>query len=129
MSAILGPPFWILKIRCRISNQRPQKPWSTELCKNRWLSNILGPPFWIPKNRCQIRNQRPQKPWSTELCENRWISIRPPYGVRNFEFRKSDVKFIISHPESFSVQSFAVIVWFFKITCPTYWISAILRRV
>ena len=67
------------------------------------MSSILGPPFWIPKIWCQIRNQQPQKPWSTKSHDNRWVSniLCPPYWVRHFEFRKSDIKFIISHPESF----------------------------
>ena len=34
MSAILGPPFWILKIRCQIHNQPPLKLLSTEFCGN-----------------------------------------------------------------------------------------------
>ena len=70
MSAILGPPGWIPKIRCRIRNQRIQKPWNTELCENRWLSKILCPPFWIPKIRCQIHNQPLRKLLSTEFCGN-----------------------------------------------------------
>ena len=41
--------------------------------------------------------------------------LGPPYWVRHFEFRKSDVKFIISDPKSFRVQSFAEIVWFPKL--------------
>ena len=77
------------------------------------MSAILGPPFWKIEIRCQIRNQWPQKPWSTKFHENRWVLkiLCPPYWVRHFEFRKSDVKFIIRGPKSFWVQSFAEIVW------------------
>ena len=70
MSAILGPPFWISKIRYQIRNQRPQKPWSTKFHENRWLSKILCSPFWIPKIRYQIHNQPPRKLLSTEFCGN-----------------------------------------------------------
>ena len=81
------------------------------------MSAILDPPFWKMGIRCQIRNHRPQKPWSTKFHENRSIYkiLCPPYWVRHFEFRKSDVKFIISDPKSFRVQSFAEIVWFPKL--------------
>ena len=73
--------------------------------------------FVYAKIKFEIRNQRPQKPWSTKFHENRWFSkiLCPPYSVRHFEFRESDVKFIISDPESFWVQSFAEIVWFPKL--------------
>ena len=82
-----------------------------------FVSTILDPPFWKMEIRCQIRNQRPQKPWSTKVHENRWVpkKLCSPYWVRHFEFRKSDVKFIISDPKSFWVQSFAEIVWFPKL--------------
>ena len=65
----------------------------------------------------RIRNQRRQKPWSTKFHENRWVSkiLSPPYWVRHFEFRKSEVRFIISDPKSFWLQSFAEIVWFPKL--------------
>ena len=81
------------------------------------MSAILDPPFWIPKIRCQIRIQQPLKLWSTKFHENRWVSkiLCPPYWVRHFEFRKSDVKFIINDPKSFWKQSFAEIVWFQKL--------------
>ena len=47
MSAILGPPFWIPKIRCQIHNQLPRKLLSTEFCGNcvvfqNHISDILG---------------------------------------------------------------------------------------
>ena len=46
MSAILGPPFWIPKIRCQIHNQPPLKLLSTEFCDNcvvfqNYMSDIL----------------------------------------------------------------------------------------
>ena len=57
MFTILGRPFWILKIRCRIHNQRPQFFWlqnfwapkllSTEFCGNRVVSKIACPTYWI----------------------------------------------------------------------------------
>ena len=66
--------------------------------------------------RCQIRNQRPRKSWKTKFHENLWVSkiLCPPYWVRHFGFRTSDVKFI-SDPKSFWVQSFAEIVLFPKL--------------
>ena len=81
------------------------------------MFTILDLPFRKMEIRCQIRDQRPQKPWSTKFHENRWVSkiLCPPYWVRHFEFRKSDVKFIVSDPKSFRVQSFAEIVWFPKL--------------
>ena len=46
MSAVLGPPFWIPKIRCQIHNQPPGKLISTEFCGNcvvfqNYMSEIL----------------------------------------------------------------------------------------
>ena len=81
------------------------------------MSAILDPPFWKVEIRCQTRNQRSQKPWSTKVRENRWVSkiLCPPYWVRHFEFRKSDVEFTISDPKIFWVQSFTEIVWFPKL--------------
>ena len=64
---MLDPPFWILKIRCQIRNQRPQKPWSTKFHEN---SKLLCLPFRIPKIRCEIHNQPPRKLLSTEFCGN-----------------------------------------------------------
>ena len=58
MSAILGPPFWIPKIRSQIHDQPPRKLLSTEFCGNyvvfqNYMSNILdirdfakGIAFW-----------------------------------------------------------------------------------
>ena len=62
--------------------------------------------------RCQIRNQRPQKPWSKKFHENRWVFkiLCPPFIIPT-----SNVKFIISDPKSFWVQSFAEIVRFPKL--------------
>ena len=80
------------------------------------MSAILHPPFRKMVIRCQIRNQRPQEPWGKNST-NHWVSkiSCPPYCVRHFEFRKSDVKFIISNLKSFWVQNFAEIVWFPKL--------------
>ena len=47
MSAILGPTFKKMEIRYQIRNQRPQKPWSTKLHENRWVSIILCSPYWV----------------------------------------------------------------------------------
>ena len=120
ISAIFDPLYWMLNIQFEIRNQRPLKPPSIELCKNRRVSKIpywMDPPFRKMEIRGQIRNQRSQKPWSTKFHENRWVSkiLCPSYCARHFEFRKSDFKFIISNPESFWVQSFAEIVWFPKL--------------
>ena len=46
LSAILGSPFWIPKIRCQIHNQPPRRLLSTELCGNcvvfqNYMSDIL----------------------------------------------------------------------------------------
>ena len=73
----------------------------------------------ISKNGNLISNSlsASPNPWSTKFHENRWVSkiLCTPYWVRHFEFRKSDVKFIISDVKSFSVQSFAEIMWFPKL--------------
>ena len=90
MSAILDPLYGIQKIpQYRVV----RKSYSFQNV----MSTILDPPFRKMEIRCQIRNQRPQKLWSTKLHENRSDSkiLRPPYWIRHFEFRKSDVKFII----------------------------------
>ena len=81
------------------------------------MSAVLDSLYVILKIYFEIRNQRHRKPPSTELCENPWVSkiLCPPYWVRHCEFRKSDVKFIISDLKSFWVQSFAEIVWFPKL--------------
>ena len=81
------------------------------------MSAILDPPFWKMEIWCQIRNQRPQKPWSTKFHGNRWVAkiLCPPYWVRHFEFRKSNVRFRINDLKSFWVQSFAEIMWFPKL--------------
>ena len=55
---------------------------------------------------CLNREQRSQKTWSTKFHENRWLSkiSCPPYWARHFEFRKSEIKFIISNPENFNYR-------------------------
>ena len=65
---------------------------------------------------CQIRNQRPQKPWSTKFHENRWVSkiLCLPYWVRHLEFRKSDVKVVISDRKNLKVLSSTKILAFPK---------------
>ena len=113
-----------------------------------FMSAILDPVYGILKIQFKIRNQRPRKPPSSELCENRAFKIScPSYWIRHFEKWKSDVKFLISDLKSPGVRSSTKIVGFHnyrpqkllsrgfpgnhvvsKISFPTYWISAILRR-
>ena len=111
--------FWKSNLKFAISE--PENPRVQSCAKivefQNFMSAILDPPFWKMEIRCQICNQRLQQPRRKKFHESRWVSkiLCPPYWVRHFEFRKTDVKFIISDPKSFWVQSFAKIVWFPKL--------------
>ena len=96
----------------------------------------------ILKIEFKIRNQRHRIPPIRELCENRRVSkiSCPPYWIRYFEKWKSDVKFVIRGlkirkipkircPQNLLSTEFRGNRVVSKIACPTYWTSAILRRV
>ena len=120
ITAILVPLYGILKIQFEIRNQQPQKPPSTELCKNRRVSKISCPPYWTRQFKkwksdvkfaiSDLRNL------SIKFHENRWVPkiVCLPYWVRHFEFRKSHVKFVISDLKNLGVLSSTKIVGFPK---------------
>ena len=80
------------------------------------MSAILDSLYGILKIKFEIRNQEPQIPPRTELCKNREVSkiSCPLHWIRHFEFRKSDVKFVISDLKKLGVQSSTKIVGFPK---------------
>ena len=125
VSKILCPPYWVRHFQFRKSDvkfvisdlkNREVQTYAKIVEFPKFHVHYVGSAILIPKIQCQIRKQRPQKPWSTTFHENLWLSkiLCPPYWVRHFEFRKSDVKFVISDPKNPRVQSYANIVEFPK---------------
>ena len=113
MSAILGLPFWIPKIRCQIHNQPPWKLFSTEFCGNcvvfqNYMSDILdirhfakGVAIWVGRDKFFL---------AVQLFRSPLIIVRI----------KSQYSF--GSKKIYELKKFPIF-WYFSPNLAPYWIS------